>query len=126
MLTDAQGWVLTVRKRGTTRFMLPGGKPEAGEAAAACAIRECAEELGVALDPERLEWLGHFVAPAANEAEHWVDSQVFIHPPVTIDGPAAEIAELRWLDPGAALPDDLAPMLEHHVLPALALVGDGD
>ncbi|MFV0450811.1 MAG: NUDIX hydrolase [Propioniciclava sp.] len=120
VLTDSAGRVLTVRKQGTSRFMLPGGKPEEGESPDVCAIRECAEEVGAVLDAERLKWLGHFVAPAANEAGHLVDSQVFIHPPVVVAGPSAEIAELRWLDPrDPLLPDDLAPMLAHHVLPAL-------
>lgn len=120
VLTDGSGRVLTVRKRGTTRFMLPGGKPEPGESPAACAIRECHEELGAVLEPRLLRWLGRFVAPAANEEGHDVDSQVFVHPLVEIGGPAAEIAEMRWFDPAVGRwPDDLAPMLEFHVIPAL-------
>ena len=61
------GRILAVRKAGTSRFMLPDGKREAGESA--------------------------------------VD---------------AEIAELRRLDPAERLPHDLAPLLEHHVLRAMA------
>ena len=34
------GQLLTVRKRGTGKFMHPGGKPEAGENAAEAASRE--------------------------------------------------------------------------------------
>lgn len=39
--------------------------------------------------------------------------------------PAAEIAEIRWLDirrhgGGQALPRDLAPLLTDHILPLLA------
>ena len=41
------GHVLTVRKRGTTRFMLPGGKLEPGESAYAAAVREIREEVGL-------------------------------------------------------------------------------
>lgn len=120
VLRDASGRVLTVRKRGTSRFMLPGGKPEVGETAAETALRETHEELGVVLDPARLEPLGVFHSAAANEPDHRLESTVFTHPPVEIAGPAAEIAELRWLDPAAELPDDLAPMLRDNVLPALA------
>ncbi len=117
---DERGRLLTVRKQGTVRFMLPGGKPEAGESAAACAIRECREEVGAVLDPQRLQWLGRFVAPAANEAGFWVESQVFVHPPVPVLGPAAEIAELRWMMPAeAATAADVAPMLRDHVVAAL-------
>lgn len=120
VIRDAAGLVLTVRKRGTARFMLPGGKPEAGESAAQTALREAEEELGVTLDAALLEPLGLFRSAAANEPGYELESAVFTHPPVAVAGPAAEIEELRWLDPAGELPDDLAPMLEHHVLPALA------
>jgi len=123
VIRDAAGRVLTARKRGTVRFMLPGGKPETGETAAETALREAREELGVDLSPELLEPLGVFRSAAANEPGFELESAVFVHPFVEVDGPAAEIDELRWLDPAAELPGDLAPMLEFHVLPALAGLG---
>lgn len=121
VLTDDRGRILTVRKRGTQRFMLPGGKPEAGESALAAAVRECAEELRVELAADSLRELGVYAAPAANEADTEVRATVFEHPqPWQLPlAPAAEIVELRWLDPGATLPDDLAPLLREQVLPAL-------
>jgi len=121
VLRDESGRILTVRKRGTARFMLPGGKPEPGETPAETALREAAEELGVSLEPALLRLLGIFHSAAANEPGHRLESTVFTHPSVEIAGPAAEIEELRWLDPAAALPDDLAPMLRENVLPALAV-----
>lgn len=120
VLRRASGEVLTVRKRGTHRFMLPGGKPEPGESPARTAVREAFEEVGAVLDESRLRELGTFRAAAANEAGHEVVGTVFEHPAVTVTAPAGEIEELRWLDPAAALPDDLAPLLAGHVLPALA------
>jgi 8-oxo-dGTP pyrophosphatase MutT (NUDIX family) len=121
VLRDERGLILTVRKRGTSRFMLPGGKPEPGESAESAAIRECAEELGVRLEPTRLARLGVWRAAAANEAGHLVEGTVFEHPAVRHPQATAEIEELRWLDATARpLPDDLAPLLEQHVLPALA------
>ncbi|NYI41962.1 NUDIX hydrolase [Demequina lutea] len=119
VLRDASGRILTVRKAGTQRFMLPGGKPEPGETAAHTAIRECAEELGLTLDPNRLTSLGVFMADAANEPGLTLQGSVFEHPLLGDPAAAAEIAELRWLDPSRPLPDDLAPLLEHHVLPML-------
>ena len=50
---DGEGRVLTVRKRGTERFMLPGGKPEAGEEFIDTAAREVDEELGLAVTTRR-------------------------------------------------------------------------
>ncbi|WP_236122124.1 NUDIX hydrolase [Cellulomonas palmilytica] len=120
VLRSPTGEVLTVRKRGTARFMLPGGKPEAGETPAQTAVRECAEEIGVELEPDALRELGVFTDAAANETDRLVRGTVYVHPAVPVVAAAREIAELRWLDPDARpLPPDLAPMLEHQVLPAL-------
>lgn len=120
VLRRPTGEVLTVRKRGTHRFMLPGGKPEPGETPAQTAVREAFEEVGAVLDESRLVELGTFRAAAANEDGQEVEGTVFEHPGVAHVAPAAEIAELRWLDPSTDLPGDLAPLLEHRVLPLLA------
>lgn len=71
-IRNEAGQVLTGRKRGTTSFMFPGGKPELGESAIDAAVREVSEELGVSLDPALLRLVGTFTAPAANEAGHSV------------------------------------------------------
>ncbi|MGY4719908.1 NUDIX hydrolase [Naumannella huperziae] len=120
VVRDAAGRVLTVRKRGTTRFMLPGGKPEPGEDPAAVAVREFAEELSGQLDHRMLRPLGRHTAAAANEPRHRVVATVFEHPLIEPVAPAAEIAELRWVDPAAAPGADLAPLLADAVFPMLA------
>lgn len=103
VLRNAAGEVLTVRKRNTSRFMLPGGKPDPGETPAETAVRECAEELGAELDLSSLRLVGVFDAEAANEPGYRLEGTVYEHPLVEVAGAAAEIAETRWLDP-AALP----------------------
>lgn len=110
------GAVLTVRKQGTDRFMLVGGKPEAGESAHDCAVRETKEETGLAV--AELELLGEFVSEAANEPGHELHSTVYLAEPEGEPMAAAEIAELRWTDLAGDY-DDLAPMLEFNVLPLL-------
>jgi 8-oxo-dGTP diphosphatase len=117
---DGAGRLLTVRKRGTDKFMHPGGKPEAGETAAETASRELEEEVGIVLAPEKLELLGTWLADAANEDATLIEATVFRAPGVWSARPSAEIAEIRWLDLAAELPDDLAPLLTAHVLPALS------
>ena len=111
------GQVLTVRKRGTSRFMLVGGKLEPGEPARDAAVREAREEVG--LDVEDLDLLGSYRAAAANEPGHEVVSTVFTAALPDTPVAAAEIAELRWMSITDDHHDDLAPLLEHHVLPAL-------
>ncbi|SEF18435.1 8-oxo-dGTP pyrophosphatase MutT, NUDIX family [Jiangella alba] len=114
---DAESRVLTVRKRDTHAFMLPGGKLEPGENPAAAALREVDEEIGVALRPADLTSLGVWTAPAANEPGASVTATVYTAtlpaPPVA----AREIAELRWLHPAGAAA--VAPLLRDHVFPAL-------
>jgi len=110
------GCVLTVRKRGTERFMLVGGKLEPGETAREAALRETYEEVGLRIPEATL--LGEFHSEAANEPGHTLHSTVFM---VESDGdPVAsgEIAEVRWT-PLRDHPDDLAPMLELHVIPVI-------
>lgn len=111
------GALLLVRKRGTARFILPGGKLTPGEAPRDGARREVREELGVELAPDALTELGRFSAPAANEPGRTVDATIFTG---TLEGaaPRAEIVELRW-HPLSDDQDDLAPLLRLHVLPAL-------
>jgi 8-oxo-dGTP diphosphatase len=122
VLRDRTRRLLTVRKRGTFRFMLPGGKPEADEAPEDAAVRECREELGLQLDINELRLLGTWHAPAANEDGRIVAATLYEHPSVDVMEPSAEIEELRWLDLNGVLPDDLAPLLVEWVLPALAAI----
>lgn len=110
------GHVLTVRKQGTERFMLPGGKLEPGESARDAAIRESIEEIGVTPDDVRL--LGSFTAEAANEPGHLVASTVFTASLTSEPVAAGEIDEVRWVGLDEAR-DDLAPLLEFEVLPHL-------
>ena len=118
---DARGRVLSVRKKGTDRFMLPGGKPESGETPRETTVREVREEIGALIDASSLAPLGTFCAPAANEAGREVEGTIFICAAHVDPQPAAEIAEIAWVDPRtpAEAGVDLAPLLETKVFPAL-------
>lgn len=119
ILWDAAGRVLSVRKRGTESFMLPGGKIEPGETSDATAVREVEEELGLQIPMGELRFVGGFLTDAANEPGHWLRSDVFAYPyPVTGGRPAAEIAEARWIDPDDPGHVVLAPLFVE-LLPVL-------
>lgn len=115
VLTRPDSAVVTVRKAGTDRFMLPGGKWEAGESPLECAIREVDEELGVTLTPRELSPLGRFDTDTANEPGFRLVSEVFAAHVDGLRAPRAEIVEARWvgsdeLDALAGLPEeDCAP-----------------
>lgn len=122
VLRRADGDVLTVRKRSTSMFMFPGGKPEAGETPLETAMREVREELGLLLAPGDLRKIGEWHTDAANEPGHRLHSHVFVAAPVLTETPvpAAEITELRW-QPVAEVEDvaDLAPLARWFAIPAL-------
>lgn len=118
VIVDEAGRVLVVRKQGTSMFMQPGGKPEAGESAAQTLIRELHEELGLELDEADLQPLGSFVSAAANEPGHRVIAETFA---TSVDPRAvtvqAELAELRWITPDDIATVPLAPLSVEHLLP---------
>jgi 8-oxo-dGTP diphosphatase len=117
LLTDARGRLLLVRKRGTAWFMQPGGKIEPGEQPFDALRRELQEELGLSASPEAVRRCGRFAAPAANEPGFIVEAELFTLP---LDGepkPAAEIAEIAWLEPGTTSALPLAPLTRDHALP---------
>jgi 8-oxo-dGTP diphosphatase len=117
VIRDEAGRMLLVRKRGTTTFMKPGGKRDDGEDDLTTLARELAEELGCRLLDAEL--LGHFSAPAANEAGFTVQSATYL---AAVEGEIAalaEIEELAWIDPAAPGDLRLVPLLTQAVLPAL-------
>ena len=127
LVRDPAGRILLVRKRGTTKFMQPGGKLEPGESFAAAAAREMKEEIGLDAQESDLESLGDWYGPAANEDNTFINAGLFAYSlPDTGGAPgagavaAAEIEELLWIDPAQALErDDISPLLRDHILPQL-------
>lgn len=119
-VTRSDGAVLLVRKRGTTAFMNPGGKPEPGESHVVALVRELREELTLAVRPGDLRPLGTFVTDAANEPGHRLVAHAFALE-LADDGHtvAAEIEEARWVDPRDAFDLPLAPLAAEHLLPLL-------
>lgn len=125
--------LLMVRKKGTSSFMLPGGKIEPEESPLATAVREIAEELHLDLDPDRLDLLGSWTTDAANEPNTYVTGTVFAYrgtpDGLNVQDPRFfnEIDEAEWF-PIADLPQDtaersFAPLTRNRVIPELLARG---
>jgi 8-oxo-dGTP pyrophosphatase MutT (NUDIX family) len=120
LIRDAAGRVLLVRKRGSTIFIQPGGKPEPGEAPLATLARELVEELGARPVPGTIRPLGEFEDEAVHETGLRVRATVYAcaidREPVA----GAEIEELAWVDPSHPGPMSIAPLSRRRILPAVA------
>ncbi len=116
LICDDAGRVLLVRKRGTSAFMQPGGKLDAGEDDITALSREISEELGCGVDRESILPLGIFDAVAANEPGFRVKANLY-RAEVTGDiSPSREIDEAIWVDPASPGDVHLAPLTRDHVL----------
>ncbi len=129
-IRNREGLVLTVRKKGSEGFMMPGGKPEPDEAPVQTACREVSEEIGLITTPERMHYLGTLEAPALNEAGFTVCAKTFEYAPTEEQqarlatlSPRAEITELRWVNPAMTATSDVlaqAPLNTERIFPLLA------
>jgi 8-oxo-dGTP diphosphatase len=115
VIRDRSGRVL-VRKRGTSAFMQPGGKLDAGEDDIAALSREISEELGCALVPASVLSLGAFDAIAANEPGFRVEAKLYRVDVTGEISPGREIDEAIWVDPASPPDIHLAPLTRDHVL----------
>lgn len=106
LIVDGAGRVLVVRKRGTQTFMQAGGKIEPHESPCDALIRELEEELGLRLEPHIPEYLGQFVAEAANELKCKVKAEVFYLQVDSSVSASGEIEETVWI----AANDDTLPL----------------
>ena len=117
LIRDEDGRLLLVRKRGTSAFMQPGGKRDAGESDVAALTREIDEELGCQVVADSVRSLGLFDAPAANEPGFRVQAAVYALDVAGPVMPQAESEEAVWADAAMLSQLHLAPLTRDHVLP---------
>jgi 8-oxo-dGTP pyrophosphatase MutT (NUDIX family) len=103
-------------------YLMPGGKPEAGESAEQTLKREIQEELGVDLDTQTLHYLGAFEDVAAGDRDARVHIELYTGDFTGEMKPSSEVTRLVWFsrnDDGAKL----APVTRNKILPALLKQG---
>lgn len=115
--------LLLVRKRGGKSYILPGGKPEAGENDVETLTREIDEELGCSLNCESLVFLGAFSDVAADLADTIVVVRLYGAQLVGAPNPKSEIECITWFSPEHGHDVTLAPSIQNHILPFLQSTG---
>jgi 8-oxo-dGTP pyrophosphatase MutT (NUDIX family) len=111
--------LLVVRKRSGGAWILPGGKPEAGESETEALRREISEELSC--HPVGLEPLGRFIDEAAHQPGVRVQINVYTGRLKGSPKPTNEIEQFRWAP--LMETDDLAPV-HAQINPVLTLQVD--
>lgn len=91
------GKVVATRSFGKDRWYLPGGKPEGDEKPLDTLTREIMEELSVAVDGTRAEYLGTFTAQAHGKPEGTVVRMTCFDAPFEGElRPANEVCDVAW------------------------------
>ena len=112
------GKFLINRKRGTSLFLMPGGKPERGESVEECLIREIMEEHSCGLKEDSIKLFDEFEDVAANKPDTIISMKVYIGEITGEPKAGREIEEQRWFgkDDNPAI---LSPIIRNKILPAL-------
>jgi 8-oxo-dGTP diphosphatase len=110
--------ILLVRKRGSQTYILPGGKPEAGEDDIEALARELDEELGCSLDLSTVTFLGSFSDKIADEENATVTVRLYSARLIGNPAPQSEIEEMLWLQ-ATNKDTPLAPSLTNKIIPYL-------
>ena len=113
------GRILLVRKRGAEVFILPGGKPEAGEDDLATLHREIDEELGCRVEMAGLQFEGAFTDQVAGKPDTTVTVRLYRGTLIGEPQCRAEIEELRWIAAAELYGTPLAPSLTNQILPVM-------
>lgn len=119
MIVDPDNRLLVVRKKGSSYFMMPGGKIEKGELSSQALVRELKEELDLDVSLQELEYMGFHETEAVNEPDTLVRGEVFRIEFNEQSGivPLAELEEATWLTVDNYKNYKLAHLIEEFTVP---------
>lgn len=120
ILINDKNELLTVRKKGSTYYQLPGGKIEEGEKPVESLIRELGEELQLSYTEQDCKLVGVHEAQAVNEVGKTVRGYVFLcraQEQIKNLKAFAELEEVRWVNKSEVESVKLANLLRQFALP---------
>jgi 8-oxo-dGTP diphosphatase len=111
--------VLSLRSKGGTIFLNPGGKLDPGETIEDALVRELFEELTIEVKKQDTELLDTYFASAATQPDKKLRMDTFIIHKYEGEPKASnEIEELRWLNTSSDL-SNVASLIAHTIIPEL-------
>lgn len=119
LVVNDSGEILLQLRRDTGQWAIPSGAQEIGETPSECAVRECAEETGIAA--EVTGFLGVYSDPA--HIVEYTDGEVRQEYEVTLTGrpiggePTAndEASDVRWVHPSQLERYDIHPTIRRQI-----------
>jgi 8-oxo-dGTP diphosphatase len=91
-----KGRLLLVRKKGTSSYILPGGKPDNGEDDLRALAREIRKKLGCRLELRTICFLGSFSDVAADMHDTKVTVRLYAGELIGDPSPQSEIENIKW------------------------------
>lgn len=125
VVRNDMGWVLLVRRADDGYWELPGGKVEVGESASAAAVREVAEETGVAISVTGLAGVysdpGHVLVYPQGKRAYQQFAVCFHAVSAAHDAQFDhhETTAAAWFDPEQATQLDMHPAMRQRLTDAL-------
>lgn len=110
--------LLVVRAKGSSYFLMPGGKPKESETETAALKREIMEELGCGIEDSSVIYLGSFEDLTA-DGKARVSIDLYTGTLVGEPRPSSEIEELKWISATDAINPFLTPIVKKQILPFL-------
>ncbi|MFH0853320.1 MAG: NUDIX domain-containing protein [bacterium] len=108
--------ILLTRKKGTDKFLMPGGKIRPEESHKKCLDREIIEELGVNIDSDSIKFLVSMEDMAEYETDTLLKMELYIGNIQGIPKAQSEIEEIVWFSKNDNF-KKLSRMLEHKIMP---------